>query len=565
MRLLLEEITLSAAAPPPPSPLHLPKALHAECQRLAAFRDSLSARLGSARSEYAAKIEQSREDLECLACDISSLTDAQMTAERGRELYLRLQRVLAGLQSISTHLDEGGPCEPTKPAVPQHVEEPLSHSLSLDENVQFSVYRPRTVEPSKWYPMLAFAHLDALSEDAAPDEADPIEEVHRQAESILGEKLTEYRESTHDSRATVPHEGEITFLPEVTGIQFNPPRRVFLWVENVHREEFRLRADASLEGQTARGSLSVFLGSILLAEVTLAIRVQTGVSVSAVEPAHLSTARPYRKVFASYSHQDTAIVQEFERYARALGDTYLRDWIDLRAGEIWNDRLLDMIREADVFQLFWSSNAMRSEYVAREYQYALALNRPHFVRPTYWEQPLPENPSAGLPPEELKRLHFQCLTVSDGASHGLASQTRSESREEITSRSVSSASPSVPPSPAPRPQSKDTGMTDFKDAFGAPTSAPSAAYDLDFDSAAETFDDSVGQFQLPDEFPMPAPTDGSRGQAPFPDEMPMAAPGFAPPPAARSRRGRPIELWGIAGVTILVLLLIGIMAYIAIR
>ena len=77
----------------------------------------------------------------------------------------------------------------------------------------------------------------------------------------------------------------------------------------------------------------------------------------------------------------------------------------LRAGEVWDERLLEIIKQADVFQLFWSWNALSSPLVREEWRQALALNRPHFVRPVYWEEPLPEQ--AGLPPVELRRLHFQ--------------------------------------------------------------------------------------------------------------------------------------------------------------
>jgi hypothetical protein len=90
-----------------------------------------------------------------------------------------------------------------------------------------------------------------------------------------------------------------------------------------------------------------------------------------------------------------------------LGDEYLRDWQHLRAGEVWDDRLRGLIEEADVFQLFWSRNAMASAYVRREWEHAMSLNRPCFVRPTYWEEPLPEDKARGLPPAELLRLHFQ--------------------------------------------------------------------------------------------------------------------------------------------------------------
>jgi hypothetical protein len=100
-------------------------------------------------------------------------------------------------------------------------------------------------------------------------------------------------------------------------------------------------------------------------------------------------------------------VAEFERYVEALGDRYLQDVRDRRSGELWNGRLRDFIREADVFQLFWSWNAMESRFVEHEWRYALSLNRPQFVRPTYWEEPMPKGD--GVPPPELGRIHFYPL------------------------------------------------------------------------------------------------------------------------------------------------------------
>jgi hypothetical protein len=162
-------------------------------------------------------------------------------------------------------------------------------------------------------------------------------------------------------------------------------------MESMHREEFRLQAAPELDGQTAKGSLVVFLGSILLAEMTLSIRVKSGGVATPPERPQVerSSARPYRKIFASYSHKDVAVVEQFERYGRTLGDTYLRDWVHLRAGEVWSEQLAHMIEEADVFQLFWSTHALRSEFVEQEWRYSLALNRLNFIRPTYWENPLP--------------------------------------------------------------------------------------------------------------------------------------------------------------------------------
>ena len=57
---------------------------------------------------------------------------------------------------------------------------------------------------------------------------------------------------------------------------------------------------------------------------------------------------------------------------------------------------------------------MESQYVRQEVQHALRLNRPHFIRPTYWEEPLPEDPRRGLPPDELRALHFHRLSLPPG-------------------------------------------------------------------------------------------------------------------------------------------------------
>ena len=282
----------------------------------------------------------------------------------------------------------------------------------LDE-IQFTVYRPKAILPGVWYQLLAFAHLADRRPGALEGEPDPIELVRAQAGQILGPEVGKYRDTSVDARRPVPRKGEITLLPVVRGIEFNPERRIFRWLEDVHREEFRLRAAAAADGTTARGQLMVYLGVILLAEIDLTIRVDSADRKSTVPvPLHADTRRPYRKIFASYSHRDAEIVRQYEALVQSCGDRYLRDVRDLRAGEEWNPRLLELIAEADIFQLFWSTNSMRSRFVRIEWEHALELGRPNFIRPTYWEVPLPESPADGLPPETLRQLHFHWVDTA---------------------------------------------------------------------------------------------------------------------------------------------------------
>src|SRR5262249_25475806 len=135
------------------------------------------------------------------------------------------------------------------------------------------------------------------------------------------------------------------------------------------------------------------------------IKVAKSVSAGERVPSLSATASPYHAVFVSYSHEDSAIVDELENAYEVLGLEYLRDIRRLRSGKEWNSELLKMIDRADLFQLCWSRAAKRSEYVTQEWRYALTKDRPSFLRPIYWEIPMPQ------PPPELADIHFSYYKV----------------------------------------------------------------------------------------------------------------------------------------------------------
>ena len=41
-----------------------------------------------------------------------------------------------------------------------------------------------------------------------------------------------------------------------------------------------------------------------------------------------------------YAGSHVLVVVALRSYTRGIGDSYMRDVMDLRAGEVWNDRLL---------------------------------------------------------------------------------------------------------------------------------------------------------------------------------------------------------------------------------
>jgi hypothetical protein len=92
---------------------------------------------------------------------------------------------------------------------------------------------------------------------------------------------------------------------------------------------------------------------------------------------------------------------------QGLGVTVLVDRQGLHSGDDWRATLEEMILDSNIFQLYWSSAAAGSQEVQREWRLALALSksRDRFIRPLYWESPMPSLPEA------LGHLHFSRLDL----------------------------------------------------------------------------------------------------------------------------------------------------------
>ena len=285
----------------------------------------------------------------------------------------------------------------------------IENEKDWQEGVQFTVYSPKSVSPERWYQLLVFAHLADYTSELR-EQVRQSEQVEVQAREIL--RSADYTSQTTDSGTEVPATGTILIVPNISGITFEPPSTSFQWLKEVHREEFRFRTSPGLANITAQGHLAIFYGPILIATLPLNIRVGRPESETTLTPSMQQVkVRPYRRIFVSYSHKDAKVVEQVKAFVETLGDRYLQDTQNLRAGEVWSERLQEMIKKADTFQLLWSTNSMRSPFVRKEWEFALSLKRPFFIRPAYWELPFPCDPANDIPPEELKKLHFHLIPL----------------------------------------------------------------------------------------------------------------------------------------------------------
>ena len=267
------------------------------------------------------------------------------------------------------------------------------------EDVNFSAFYPKEVTVDKWHTLLVYTYVPSALEAVRKDA--------RKFENEIGEIHESKPSTTQLARGT-----EITIVPSCEGVTFNPERITFQWLEDLHRAQFRLRADASLADMAGNAQVTIYVGPLIVGTLKMGMLFNETEASPGVVRSEEVGGRMYHQddIFISYSHRDTKVVNHCKKAYEALGHNVLIDFETLRSGQKWNAELMRMIERANIFQLFWSENSSKSEYCRQEWQYALQLNRDEgFIRPVFWEEPIP------TPPAELSEFHFDYapFTVQD--------------------------------------------------------------------------------------------------------------------------------------------------------
>ena len=117
------------------------------------------------------------------------------------------------------------------------------------------------------------------------------------------------------------------------------------------------------------------------------------------------TRRDVHSAFISYARENIAeVTGRIQGIQKGNPDLKLFfDKDSLRSGEQWESKLKQEIEQRDILYLFWSKAASESEWVEKEWRYALELKGLDGIDPF----PLETIPPCPSPPDELKSLHFQ--------------------------------------------------------------------------------------------------------------------------------------------------------------
>lgn len=115
----------------------------------------------------------------------------------------------------------------------------------------------------------------------------------------------------------------------------------------------------------------------------------------------------FSKIFISYAHKDLIQVRGIAEGCKILGADYFFDRHSLQAGDIFKDKILNYIENADLFVLCWSKNAAESEWVYIEREHALKIIREGKSSLSIY--PLCLRPEAPLPKDMSDKYNFGML------------------------------------------------------------------------------------------------------------------------------------------------------------
>lgn len=266
----------------------------------------------------------------------------------------------------------------------------LGNNVEKTDDISTCLYAPSEVLPNKSFIVRVYMYLpyEQESVDSKVKEIDP-KAVKKEYKPLdlpvkIGDKLT-------------------VQLDLSDGVECKNTTKTVVWRGHYTDCSFLAKLIDSTQ-ESIEGTAYVFVNDVPAGEMLFSI------DVVETKPRELYTevdSHRFSKIFISYSHQDESQVRGIAEGCRMLGKDYFFDRHSLQPGDIFKDKILNYIENADLFVLCWSKNAAESEWVQIEREYAMRLIREG--KSTLSIYPLCLRPEAPLPLDMSEKYNFGSL------------------------------------------------------------------------------------------------------------------------------------------------------------
>jgi len=353
-------------------------------------------------SEAVRVLEEPFVDRNFALATIRRILGEHLGEDRGEAPYSEIAaRMLYNLQPTDFELLEQLALHPNQKVRDEAETARKRVQAASQDRLQVRVIHPTEVPPNVWRNLTVIVHST---------------DVFFHVESVVGRRLRKAASQLRATRSikfTADTSSQLTIVPVIPGFDINPSQITFARSESIYEFDFRIRTSEATElDVAANGRVLLYRELLLVAEVPTSIFVNSALEQECEDQVFVVDAKTFDTVFVSYAREDIDVVKKVERVSSVLGTRFLRDTRDIKSGTKWQDEINEMINAADVFQLFWSKSSKSSKNVESEWRSALALERDAFIRPCYWEVPMPE------PPKELAHINFAFLRMGEQPAVG---------------------------------------------------------------------------------------------------------------------------------------------------
>lgn len=252
--------------------------------------------------------------------------------------------------------------------------------------VNFTLTAPTALAPGNDYELGVWAYLK--------------EQEQEMIEAAM--KMHEMNDISEKSKKSVPVEREtyIAVSIEIPEFEIDETQDTIYWDGELANATFMVDVPEDLAFGKYRGKLLFLVEGLQIAKLDFKLTVGNEVKSVSNIPVNQTMVH---SAFVSYASDDRdAVLARIHMLEKIIPDIDLFiDLVSLHSGEDWYKRLTEEITKRDIFYLFWSEAASKSDWVEKEWRAALESRGIEIISPV----PL-VSPDKVPPPKELAALHF---------------------------------------------------------------------------------------------------------------------------------------------------------------
>lgn len=226
---------------------------------------------------------------------------------------------------------------------------------SLEDEVDCTLYAPPAARAGTSFVIQVFAHLAEQAEGLYDIAKALDEETKKQAAGKLKKKI---------ARGSM-----LTFKLTMPGLDVAETEESGDWDGEPLDIQFIVSVPGDHTSGNRFGKVSVYENEKKIGTIAFRIEIlarSQEIAQPAVPALVTTPMTRHESAFISYASEDKAEVYDFLRLLDGFGVTYHVDIFDIPAGERWEQKLYEFIDSDDLFLLFWSKAASRSEWVLKE-------------------------------------------------------------------------------------------------------------------------------------------------------------------------------------------------------